>query len=358
MSKLKDALESGISTLQREMPRIQNILDAWESYGPTNSFERDELDLLKEKYEDGVLTQQASSALAYCEDNDEEISRLEDQEYGDILRKLTSRLESYVDQLHSNVNGLESRMNEDQGSGLFGENFKSYYIQFQLTHGLIPHDREIKSALDVAHERESSYARSPEQLLRDMTESSYEETDDARLFCRLFDFKATIDGFETHAIVPSDDDDIPQYIGGEFSMDEYDRRKPENFVWVAFNQLGELRDEYNDEHNELTDKYGVFADIDDTEEGVELRERIKQKARPIMDRVVDETHDKYGEYRDRIIASVKSKQDEYDLSDDVVSAFSNHVTKGINALIKNVEIEFSEENQFDNDDPWGVLHVY
>lgn len=358
MSKLKDALESAISTLQRETPRIQNILDAWESYGPVNSVEREELDRLKGKYENGTLMKQATSELAFCKDNDEEITRLEDQEYGRLLRKATSSFESYADQLRVKVDGLESRASEDGNTGLFGENYKPFHVQFALIDGSIPYSGQIESALNRALERESSYARSPERLLKDMTEDSREDEDDARLFCSLFDFKAMIDGFETHAVVPPSYDDIPQYIGGEFSSDEYARSKPENFVWVAFNQLGELCEEYNEEHHAITDKYGVFADIDDTEECVELKERIKQKARPIMNSVIDEAREKYGEYRDRAIAAVKNKQDEYNLSDDVVNAFTDRVKRGINSLIENVEDEFSEETQFYNDEEWGVLHVY
>lgn len=358
MSKLKDALESAISTLQRETPRIQNILDAWESYGPVNSVEREELDRLKDKYENGTLMKQATSELAFCEDNDEEITRLEDQAYGDLFLMATSHFEGYADQLRAKVDGLESRASEDGNTGLFGENYKPFHVEFALIDVAIPYSGQIESALNRALERESSYARSPERPLKDMTEDSRENEDDTRLFCSLFDFKTMIDGFETHAIVPPSYDDIPQYIGGEFSSDEYARSKPENFVWVAFNQLGELRDEYDEEYNAIAHKYGVFADIDDTEECVELNERIKQQVRPIMDRVVDETREKYGEYRDRAIAAVKNKQDEYNLSDDVVNAFSGHVRRGINSLIENVENEFSEETQFYNDEEWGVLHVY
>ena len=347
MSKLKDALESAISTLQREAPRIQNILDAWESYGPVNSVEREELDRLKDKYENGTLMQQAASELAFCEDNDEEITRLEDQEYGRLLRKATSSFESYADQLRAKVDGLESRASEHGGTGLFGDNYKAFHVQFALIDGSIPYYGQIESALNRALKRESSYARSPEQLLKDMTEDSREDEDDTRLFCSLFDFKTMIDGFETHAVVPPDDADIPQYIGGEFSVNEYDRSKPENFVWVAFNQLGDLCEEYNDAYS---------SDLSEDEK-VELREHVKQEARPIMYRVVDETHEKYGAYRDRIIASVQKKQDEYELSDDAVSAFANRVTKSINSLIKNVENEFSEETQFSGGD-WGVLRVY
>lgn len=359
MSKLKDALESAISTLQRETPRIQNILEAWDSFDPDNSFERDELDLLREKYENGTLLKEALNELAVCEENDEEIVRLEDdQEYGDEFREAASTFKAYVDQLPAKVSGLESRASEHEGTGLFGENYKAYDVPFALIDGSLPYPNQINSMLRRAHEHEANDARSPEKLLQSMTESSYEEPDDTRLFCRLFDFKAELDDFEVYEIVPSDDDEIPQYIGGEFSSDEYDRSQPENFVWVAFNQLGELCEEYNEEHNEIADNYDVFDDIDDTEEIIELKERIKQQARPIMNGVIDETHDKYGEYRDRVIASVRNKQDEYDLSDDVVSAFANHVTKRINALIKNVENEFSEENQFYNEDEWGVLRVY
>ena len=93
------------------------------------------------------------------------------------------------------------------------------------------------------------------------------------------------------------------------------------------------------------------------DEKVERRESVKQRARPIMNRVVDETHEKYGAYRDRIIASVQKKQDEYDISDDAVSAFSDYVTRSIKSLIENVENEFSEEAQFSGSDQ-GVLRLY
>lgn len=83
-------------------------------------------------------------------------------------------------------------------------------------------------------------------------------------FCRLFDFNAEIDGFSTYSVVPSGTgDEVPGYIGGEFSLDDYSVSMPDNFVWVAFDELQNLCEEYNDEHNALTDKYGVFADIDD-----------------------------------------------------------------------------------------------
>ena len=306
MSKLTDAVASARSALESELPRIHSLLEAWESHGPATSYARDELDQLKDMYENGTVMQKMSNVLEFCEANDDDISRLESQDAGASLRHLAWIYEDYyVNRLRKSMAEFVSETSDGADSAYFDKVYAGHNIQRELTDERFPQLVEVRGELHRALEKEGNHERSPEQLLQDMTEDSYEDADDTRLFCRLFDFKATIDGFETHAIVPSNDEDIPQYIGGEFSMDEYDHSNPENFVWVAFNQLGELRDEYNDEHNELTDKYGVFADIDDTEEGVELRERIKQKARPIMDRVVDETRDKYGEYRDRIIASVK-----------------------------------------------------
>ena len=359
MSRLKDAVESAISALESELPRIHSVLEAWENHGPATSIARDELNQLKDLYENDVVKKRLSDILEFCEDNDNDIARLESKESGSYLNHWTWIFgEEYVDRLHSAMDDIVSKTSDGADSAYFDEVYAGHVIQIELTDERLPQLVDVRGTLHRELEEEGNHGRSPEQLLRDMIEDSYGDARDTRLFCRFFDFKPTLDGFEAHEIVPSNDDEIPQYIGGEFSMDEYARSKPENFVWVAFNQLGELRDEYNEEHNELTDKYGVFADIDDTEEGVELKERIKQKARPIMNRVVDETYDKYGEYRDRVIASVRNKQDEYDLRDDVVSAFSNHVTKSINALIKNVENEFSEETQFNNDEEWGVLHIY
>lgn len=348
MSKLKDALEAMTSTLQRETPRVQNILEEWERHGIA-SHERGQFDRLKDKYENGALVKRATSELAFCEENDEEISRLEDQYCGDNLRDVASAYQSYADRLGSIVADLESRASEDEGAELFGKNYVAFEIQTALADGTIPYHGKIKSELKWAHEREGKLARSPKKLLRDMTRESYEDPINTVLFCRLFDFKTTLDGFETHAVVPPNDgDDIPQYIGGEFYDAEYDCSKPENFVWVAFKQLGELCEEYNDARSD---------DLSEEEE-VELKNDIKQKARPIMNRVVDEAHDKYGTYRDSIIASVQKKQDEYDLNDDVISAFANRVTKRINALTKNVENEFSEETQFHGDGNWGVFRIY
>ena len=360
MSKLKDAVASAISALENELPRIHSVLEAWESHGPATSIARDELNQLKDLYENGVVKKRMSSVLEFCEDNEDDISRLENQEAGSSLRHLAWVAgEHYVERLHSHMNDVVSDTSDGEDSEFFSKDYAGHFIKAGLEDDQFPQLSEIRGALHRALEEEGNHERSPEQLLQDMIEDSYEDARDTRLFCRLFDFKPTLDGFEVYNVVPSDTgDEVPGYIGGEFSLDEYDCSQPENFVWVAFNQLGELCEEYNEEHNEIADNYDVFDDIDDTEEIIELKERIKQQARPIMNGAIDETHDKYGEYRDRVIASVRNKQDEYGLSDDVVSAFANHVTKNINALIKNVENEFSEENQFYNEDEWGVLRVY
>lgn len=350
MSKLKDAVASAISALESELPRIHSVLEAWEKHGPATSIARDELNHLKDLYENGVVKKRLSNVLEFCEDNDDDISRLESQEAGSSLRHLAWVAgEHYVDRLHSHMNDVVSDTSDGEDSEFFSKDYAGHFIKAGLEDDQFPQLSEIRGALHRALEEEGNHERSPEQLLQDMIEDSYEDARDTRLFCRLFDFKPTLDGFEVYNVVPSDDDDdIPRYIGGDFYDTEYSISKPENFVWVAFNQLGELCDEYNEAHSD---------DLSEEEEA-ELKNDIKQKARPIMSRVVDETHDKYGEYRDRVIASVRNKQDEYDLSDDVVSAFANHVTKNINALIKNVENEFSEENQFYNEDEWGVLRLY
>lgn len=360
MSKLTDAVASAISALESELPRIHSVLEAWENHGPATSYARDELNQIKDLYENGVVKKRLSDILEFCEDNDDDISRLESQEAGVSLRILARTFgEQYVERLHRAMNDIVSETSDGEDSAYFDEVYAGHVIQRELTDDRLPKLSDVRSELHRALEENGDRERSPEQLLQDMIEDSYEDAQDTRLFCRLFDFKPTLDGFEVHDVVPSDTgDEVPGYIGGEFNDDEYNSGNPSNFVWVAFNQLGELCEEYNEEHHEITRKYGVFADIDDTEECVELKERIKQQARPIMARVVDETHDKYGEYRDRVIASVKNKQDEYDLSDDAVSAFANHVTKNINTLIKNVEDQFSEETQFYTDEEWGVFRLY
>ena len=90
------------------------------------------------------------------------------------------------------------------------------------------------------------------------------------------------------------------------------------------------------------------------EDGEDLKDALKQLARPIMRQAVEETREKYGAYRDRVIASVENKQREYGLSDAVVSEFSERANHYIGKLIANVEDEFSEETQFSGGD-WGIF---
>ena len=360
MSEFKAALESAISALESELPRIQNVLDAWESHGPATPVARDELDKLKDQYENGVVKKRLSDILEFCEVNDDDISRLESQEAGIQLHPLARVFEeSYIDRLREYMNNIESRTSEGADSAYFGRPDAGHYIYACLTADWIPQLSDVRGEFHRALEAEGNYERSPEQLLHDMTEDTYEDAADTRLFCRLFDFKTELDGFNAYEVVPSDTEaDPPQYIGGEFFMDEYARRKPDNFVWVAFDKLGALTDIYNNgvDHD---DDYGLASDVSDLlDEGIELEEALKQKARPIMQQVIDETHEKYGAYRDSVIASVKNKQDEYDLSDDVVNAFADHVKRGIGTMIENVENEFSEEHQFNSDHNWGVFWQY
>ena len=352
MSEFKAALESAISALESELPRIQNVLDAWESHGPATPVARDELDKLKDQYENGVVKKRLSDILEFCEVNDDDISRLEsqDNEYGTYFRVQAYRLNEYISGFRSDVTEFESRVSDAQDSTSLNDECVTSFISLFLVSGPVPSLSDIQIELRRALENEGDYERSSEQLLWDMAEGSSggEDPDDTLAFCRLFDFKTTFDGFETDSVVPwpGDVDAYPWYIGGAFVDGEYDYDDPNNnFVSVALNQLGALREEYRDARPGYLDE----------DEKVELKEYIKQKARTIMGRVVDETHEKYGAYRDRVIASVRNKQDEYDLSDDVVSAFSDYVTRTIGTLIKSVENVFSEETQFKGDGDWGLF---
>lgn len=354
MSKLKVALESATSTLERELSRIQTLVEEWGRRGAVDSIERDELDLLKHEYENITLSRDVSDALEFCEDNDDDVSRVESQDnkHGTYFSVLASRIEEYFSGLRSDVNQLESRVRDSQDSALFSNKNEALRSRISLTSGPIPSRSDLQRSLRRALEDEGDYARSPEQLLWDMAEGSSggEDEDDTLAFCRLFDFKTEFDGIETHSVVPWTGDEYPWYIGGVFDDEEreYDCDDPNNFVCVALKQLDDLREEYSDAYS---------FDLSEDEK-VELNERMKQKARSIMYRVVDEAHEKYGAYRDRIIASVRNKQDEYGLSGDVVSAFSNYVTRSISTLIKNVENEFSEETQFHGDGSWGAFRPY
>ena len=354
MSKLKDALESATPALERELSRIQDLIEEWERHGAVDSTARDQLDRLKRGYENSIVTQRVSGALKFCEDNDDDISRIESQDnrYGTYFSVLAMRINEYISSLRPDVTELESNVSNVHDSASLRDKNVARFISVLITEGPVPPSNELQRKLRRALESEASYTRSPEQLLQDMTEGSAggEDEDDTRLFCRLFDFKTTLDGFETGSVVPwpGDLDVCPWYIGGMFVDGEYDYDDPNNFVNVALNQLGDLREEYRDAF-----RSGLGED-----EEVELKEYIKQKARPIMDRVVDEAHEKYGAYRDSVIASVQKKRDEYDLSDDVVSAFSDYVKRTIGTLIKSVENVFSEETQFQGDGDWGVLRAY
>lgn len=356
MSKLKDALEAATPALERELSRIQDLIEAWGRDGTISpSTARDQLDRLKDGYENVTLMRNVSDALEFCEDNDDDISRVESQDdrYGTYFRAQAYRLSEYISGSNWGANELESRASDVQDSTSLSEERVTSFISVFLVSGPVPPSSALQRELRRALENESDYTRSPEQLLWDMAEGSAggEDEDDTRLFCRFFDFKTTFDGFETGGVVPwpGDVDVYPWYIGGTFIDGEYDYDDPNNnFVSVALNQLGDLREEYRDAF-----RSGLGED-----EEVELKEYIKQKARPIMDRVVDEAHEKYGAYRDSVIASVQKKRDEYDLSDDVVSAFSDYVKRTIGTLIKSVENVFSEETQFQGDGDWGVLRAY
>lgn len=352
MSKLKDALESAKPALERELSRIQDLIEEWERHGVVDSTAREQIDHLKHGYENVAVTHRVSDALDFCEDNDDDISRVESQDnrYSTHFRAMALRLNDYISRLHSRVTDLESHMSDVHDSEPFSDKHTAVFISGLLTGGPIPPCSDIQRTLRRALENEGDYARSPEQLLWDMAEGSAggEDEDDALAFCRVFDFEMTLDGFETGEVVPwPGDAGCRCYIGGAFNDEEYNSGNPSNFVCVALNQLGDLCEEYNE---------AFFSGLSEDEK-VELKERVKQKARPIMDRAVDETHEKYGAYRDKIIASVQKKQDEYDISDDAVSAFSDYVTRSIKSLIENVENEFSEENQFSGGD-WGVLRIY
>ena len=378
MSEYKDVLELTIDTAVQLTPRIQNAIEQLEERAKPTGSDLEYFNECKEMLANRVRIKQANEALAFVEECDEEITKYETlfpgNPFGQCIIELNNHKAGMIEELKKLENYLDT-----------GISPTSYLKDIKLAIGIhfvnpIHTKERVERRLSMARENYAEfYERSPEELLQDMCKIPREVNHSTAMFCRLFDFKTELDGFDTGAVIPTGEDArYPAYIGGEFSDTEYFFKKPDNFVWVAFSKLGSLMSIYNaaldaadraEGSNELVGMSDLIMEVngdhdlasaaaDMLEEGEDLKEVLKQLARPIMDRVVDEAHEKYGAYRDSVIASVQKKRDEYDLSDDVVSAFSDYVKRTIGTLIKSVENIFSEETQFQCDGDWGVLRAY
>lgn len=375
MSEYKDTLESAIETAVQLTPRMQNAIEQLEERVKPTGSDLEYFNRCKELCENSVLIKQANEALAFVEECDEEIAKYETlfprNPFGQDIIELNNHKAGMIKELKDLENYLDTGISPAR-----------YLKDIKLAVGIhfvnpIHNKADVEWSLSSARETYAEhYERSPEDLLRSMIESRpVEGYHDTGAFCHMFDFKTELDGIDTGRVVPTGADATnPAYIGGEFSATEYFHKKPENFVWVAFRKLGSLTSIYNaaldaidraEGSNELIGMSDLIMEVngdhdlasaaaDMLDEGEDLKEVLKQLARPIMHQVVDETHEKYGAYRDSVIASVENKQREYELSDAIVGEFAEHVRTSINALIKNVEDEFSEETQFGGGD-WGIF---
>lgn len=374
MSEYKDALESTIDTAVQLTPRIQNAIEQLEERVKLTGSDLEYFNECKEMLENRIRIKQANEALALVEECDEEITKYEtlfpSNPFGQDIIELNNHKAGMIEELKKLENYLDT-----------GISPASYLKDIKLAIGIhfvnpIHEKKDVEWSLSKARGNYAEfYERSPEELLRDMCKYPREVGHSTAAFCHMFDFKTELDGFDTGAVIPTGEDTAyPAYIGGEFSDTEYFHRKPDNFVWVALSKLETLTSIYNnvvnagsvtEGSNELVGMHDLMLEVsgdyelvsaaaDMLDEGADLKEALKQLARPIMRQVVEETHEKYGAYRDRVIASVENKQDEYDLSDDVINEFSERAKHYINKLIANVEDEFSEETQFSGGD-WGIF---
>ena len=375
MSEYKDVLESTIDAAVQLIPRMQNAIEQLEERAKPTGSDLEYFNERKEMLANRVRIKQANEALAFVEECDEEITKYEtlfpSNPFGQCIIELNNHKAGMIEELKKLENYLDT-----------GISPTSYLKDIRLAIGIhfvnpIHTKERVERRLSMARENYAEfYERSPEELLQDMCKIPREVSHSTAMFCRLFDFKTELDGFDTGAVIPTGEDArYPAYIGGEFSDVEYFfHRKPDNFVWVALNKLGTLASIYNsainsgvftEGSNELIGVHDlaleatgdldlISAAQDMLDEGEDLKEALKQLARPIMQQVVEEAHEKYGAYRNRVIASVENKQREYGLSDAVVSEFSERANHYIGKLIANVEDEFSEETQFSGDD-WGIF---
>lgn len=359
MSDLKNAAKLALETATRITPRVQTILEQWQERNKPVGFELRLFKSAQEPWYDGGFIDSVTSTLALIEENDADVTRFENESYGWHLRQATDRFKVFADESPSRVSEIESHLNNPQDAARFDDiNYLDLRLGFD-----VPTKRSVNYALVRARDEYRVVSRSPEQVLRDMMHHyPFAWPDDTTLFRQLFDFETRFGDTDIYDVVPGRDaNTAPQYIGGDLTLDDYNSNKrPNNFVWVAIDKLVALNEIYNEAKSS-----GYFLSFDDygltdavrglVDEGMQLEEAVKQIARPIMQQVVDAAYEKYGAYRDEIIAGVENKQSKYELSDDIVNEFTGFVKKAIGAFIEDVEDAFSEEAQFNSGGDWGVF---
>lgn len=149
------------------------------------------------------------------------------------------------------------------------------------------------------------------------------------------------------------DSDNPHYIGGTFA--EPGTANPDQCepLYGAYVEVTEaLPNKFQDGAEDIP------GELLESEEYHELKAAVGQKARRVIDEANDWARSAYPAYANRMINSVRSKQEEYDLDDDLANEFESMVRKNVNALLDNVNDFFDADTLLDEDEANSAFYLW
>lgn len=349
MSKLKDAIKAYIEALEKLAPLAQDLVDEFKTRWGVEMKNNQNVRLVDfapqgaGNYNERMAI--ARWALETCEESEERILKLE--------ARGSSRVQAAIDRLEYNTEKVNVATRAVPGMLARAEDMADAeeFMRANFTNDdVYPPFDLMRGVLENAFESDEELGNNPEDIIREMVENggSYALDDIAGAFCETFDFEPSIDGSpieNLEMLLPDKGDpDNPHYIGGTFTEPgrvNHDRCEP---LYGAFVEVTEtLPYEFQDGVEEIK------GEIHESEEYYELKDSIGQRTRAVIDEAVDWAQSTYPEYCNRMIDSVRGKQEEYDLDDDLVNEFESLARANVSALLDNVNAFFNAETLLDDD---------
>lgn len=294
-------------------------------------------------------------ALELCEENEELILELESQGTPRVMDAL-DRFESHTEEINAARRAVPGMLAQAEGMANY-EDFMWAFRENEDVDLFAAHhaDHVIEGVLEEARSALEEFGGTQEDIVREFIDNggSYLLEETAAAFCETFGFEPSIGGSKIEnleMILPGEGDpDNPNYIGGTFNepgRTNHDECEPLHSAFVEVTEV--LPYEFQDAVEALESELGD-GEVRESEEYYELKDSIGQRACSAIDEAVDWAQSAYPEYRERMIDSVRGKQEEYDLSDDLINEFASLVRANVSALLNNVNAFFSTEALLDED---------
>lgn len=369
MSKLKDAVGAQIEALEKLAPAAQAVVDEFMTrWGVAirNSQNVRLVDYAPQStgnYHERMNN--SRKALEMCEENEERILELESRGASRVMDAI-DRLERNVEKLNTARRAVPAVLAQAEDAADANEfagaifNNDDLWLSFEYRANLM-----IERAIEVDEEPSAleKFGGTPEDIVREFIDNggSYALDETAAAFCEAFDFEPSIDGSpieNLEMLLPDKGDpDNPHYIGGTFTEPgrvNHDRCEP---LYSAFVEATEtLPYEFQDGVGALK---GELSDdeIRESEAYYELKDSIGKRTCSAIDEAVDWAQSTYPKYCNRMIESVRGKQEEYDLGDDLVNEFESLARANVSALLDNVNEFFNAETLLGEDEANSVFFM-